>query len=266
MKAVILALIVSIFIISLCGITAAANRYVQNAALAQNTQRSAFAELDTVSAGMQDLCGQSADIPGAGVVQDIEDDCAAYSLSITDISSGINTRFFPETILSDEKVRTFLSADKAAAAVVSYGWINISVPNTKALAAAEKSFGTTDVQRLFPLVNNMPLTNVYYLPDDCLSVLLDSLSIHDQVRRTAFLDAVQKRGLTDTGSIKKILGISHNGPALAVLGVKTAFWKITFIYQNTYRITGVLAAVPSQEDTGSPVLKYILVERQYAVL
>lgn len=266
MKEVVLALILMLFILSLGSLTAAANRFVRNSETAKEEQREAFSVLDSVTERMQAFCAQTVDIPGSGVLADIEEACSGYSLKISDASSGINERFFPESILADEKVKTLLTANDDSSPEVSYGWINITVPNKAALAAAEKSFGTEDAGKLFPLVNTMPLTNVYYLSDDCMTVLLDALSVKNQSRRNAFLSAVKNRELKDGDDIKKILGITHNAAALCLLGVKTSFWKVTFSSKGRLFITGIYAAVPEQGSDEFAVKKYVLVERYYAVL
>jgi hypothetical protein len=264
MKEVILVLILMLFILSLGSLAAAGNRYVRNSETIKEEQRSAFSVLNSVTERMQAFTKQDADIPEADVLTGIEEDFCNSNLKISDVSSGINMRFFPERILADEKIKTLVSVKDESSPEVSYGWINITTPNRAALAAAEKSFATDDVGNLFPLVNTMPLTNVYYLSDACLAALLDALSVKSLPRRTAFLAAVKNRELKNNDDIKKILGITHNAAALCILGVKTSFWKVTFT-SGRFIITGIYAAVPDRTTDSFAVQKYILVERYYAV-
>jgi hypothetical protein len=264
MKEVILVLILMLFILSLGSLAAAGNRYVRNSETIKEEQRSAFSVLDSVTERMQAFTKQDADIPDAGILADIEEDCSSCNLKISDVSSGINTRFFPESIVADEKVKTLVSVKDGSSPEVCYGWINITTPNKAALAAAEKSFATDDVGKLFPLVNTMPLTNVYYLSDDCLAALLDAVSVKSLPRRTAFLTAVKNRELKNSDDIKKVLGITHNAAALCLFGIKTSFWKVTFS-SGRFVITGIYAAVPDRTADTFAVQKYVLVERYYAV-
>jgi hypothetical protein len=264
MKEVILSLILMLFCLSLGSLASTGRRYISNSEELKKEQHIASALLNLITERMQIFSTQETDFPESQLITDMEEDFITSNLTITDVSSGINTRFFPENIITAEKIKTLLSSGDDTSPEVYYGWINAAFPNKTALSAAEKSFCVETPDKLFPLVNTMPLTNVYYLSEDCTKALFDSVSITNSVRRSDFFSKITRRELRNNDDIKNVLHIGNNAAALSLFGVKTSFWKVTFV-SGRFTVTAVYAAVPDRSSGTFAIDKYILVEQHYAV-
>ena len=177
-----------------------------------------------------------------------------FSFTVKDVSTGINKNFLSEEFLENQSIRQYIiSNDKNI--FTQYGWINPKITDVSFLDLVSDDFNNTDV---FPLVNKMPLFNIYFMSEDFIAALLKYFNIQNANEKTVrLIDNLSS--VTSIKAIAQLLEISETHSIFDLIGLKTAFWEVRF-ETDKYNCRAVFAAVPEKENHKN-VGKYILVEK-----
>jgi hypothetical protein len=203
------------------------------------------------------LIEDDADSPFSDGVKNIEQMYSAYDLHIKDVSSGIHSYFMNEAFLQDETVRRLINLESDDL-IVEYGWAHKNIISEKMKHHLKESFLIEDEELLFPLINDFPLANIHYLSENCLFAYLTYCSVEDAENKAAEIyKRSRKELITD---IKGILKVKDDHKIFELMGYKTTFWKVTFIYQ-TCEVEAVFCGVPDTENP-QKIASYKLVERK----
>lgn len=208
---------------------------------------------------MQYFCNEQADASGNESLRLIEGKFSDYHPIIMDVSSGINMHFLNEGLAVSPVIQDVI--DKEPSFLVNYGWISAVCGSDEVIHAAKESFGCSSMEELFPLVNYFPVMNIHFISEELIKALLSALEITNSSNRAEVLfRTAQERPLQDEDIIK-MLGVKKNHPAIHLLGVKTAFWKI-ILHIEGLEVHAVYAAIPYKEGSSRQPEKYVLVERR----
>lgn len=208
---------------------------------------------------MQYFCDEEADVLGSKSFNLIGDRFSDYHPIIKDVSSGINVQFLNEALIVSPAIQDILAREPTS--LVNYGWIPVASGSDEAIDEAKVSFGCSSIEELFPLVNYFPAMNIHFISKGLLEALLTALKVPNPSNRAEVLfGAAQERPLQDEDIIK-ILGVKKSHPAISLLGVKTAFWKV-ILHVEGLEVHAVYAAIPSKRDNPRQPEKYVLVERR----
>jgi len=220
------------------------------------------------------------------VLDNIRNGYGAYGLVIRDISSGLNLNFIPDSVLSDPALARFIfngdtaegfinfrrnrgfmtevSAwklflkEEALKAVVCYGWFSNAHSDSETCRMLAASYGRAS-EELFPMANDLPLINVNTVEHSLLLPLLSyrPWQINGAAAKAAALKSRLEQGPVTEAELRSILGAAENHEVYKVLGVRTAFWGLSF-KKDRYRMDAIIAAVP---ERGSKIIaRYILIE------
>lgn len=198
-----------------------------------------------------------ADGPFSEGVQSLERIYAAYGLTIRDVSSGINPRFLPDAFMKHEIINRLVLSDPENA-LVEYGWAHTYMISEEMKSRIQESFAIRDDTKLFPLINEFPLTNIHYLPEECLTAFLQYYEIRDAEKKAA--DLYQRAQTALITDMQEILQVPEDHRIYGLIGYKTSFWKVSFLYESCM-IEAIFCAVPDR-DEAQKVDHYKLVERK----
>ena len=242
--------------------------------------------LEVIVRGFDEMADMDADYEQSPALERIRSEYAAYNLTIKDISSGCNLNFLPDAVLSEPALANFLFAggsgerflgfrrnqgfvtevsawksflkEEALKAVVCYGWFSPVHADSETGRMLAASYGRSG-EELYPVMNDLPLINVNAVDADLLSPLLSNRSwrISNAAAKAAMLKNRLEHGPVTEGELRSLLGAAENHEIYRFLGVKTAFWRISF-KKDRYQMDAVIAAVP---ERGSRIIdKYVLIE------
>ncbi|MCL2128898.1 MAG: hypothetical protein FWH35_00905 [Treponema sp.] len=228
------------------------------------------------------------------ILKSLCSDYFSYNLKFEDISSGYHLDFLTDEDLADPLLCKYLfnadssssfvewrdnnglSKDKthwrsfikenAWASCVSYGWVNLNQINSFAFRAITQSFKTNNPEKLFPLVNNLPLINVNMVNPESLTPLIfrPSFNIEEpEEKAEAFLNKLAQ-GSVLVSDISSYLEIPKDNLLFTYLGTKTTFWKINYIYREGLLIEAIVAAIPYEANLAHTGIKeYRLIDRVF---
>jgi hypothetical protein len=256
---------IAIITLCICGyamLSASVLSYRNAAVRRYDAENEASAVLDSVTEYIQCLTEDASDSAVTPGVQAVLSKFSSSGLTMEDVSSGINRRFLSTGILDSRPVKELLSV-KGKRAEVTYGWISAGFASRQALKAVQESFGTDDNEKLFPLVNTLPLCNIHFLDTDCTAALLSAENIPHAADKAFLLYSKSRSGVLREAEIAGILGVKTTHPVTGLIGTKTAFWKICF-HTERCSAEAVYAAVPFRKKTSQEKMieKYVLVERR----
>lgn len=223
------------------------DKYIESIQNIYSMKKDGYEILDTIVNDFQLLCNEKNDFPNSNAIQQINQKYSKYNFVIDDISSGINLRTFPKSITENTQIKLFLQ--NTPEEEVFYGWYNKKL--------LQSSFNITDNY----LINDMNLVNINYLSEDCLRIILQSLNISEQ-RILVFIKLWKDSKIKNEEDICKALNISKDNKIFCVLGFKTSFWKVSFLYKDRCKVIGILSAIPIDRK----IEKYILEERYFELL
>lgn len=184
---------------------------------------------------------------------------SCFGIRIKDVSTGINEMFLSNKIHEDQNVKKIIEyySDEIK---TEFGWINAKLENEKMMKSICEDFSSDEFYQLFPLINQLPLYNVYNMNKDFIFAILKINSIDNAEEKALTL---YKKCLSedfDEKEIIKVLGVSENNSVLFFLGTRTTFWRINF-ETEMYFINAVIAAVPYKKEKEKKIEKYILIEK-----
>ncbi|MGP1587600.1 MAG: hypothetical protein ACTTHG_04590 [Treponemataceae bacterium] len=206
----------------------AANSYKNSFLTYYEYRKNAWEILQQIEKDFQSIIAEENDNFECLGIKKIIEEYASSKIKIQDVSSGINISTFPNFILEDKDVLFFL--EKNPEVIVEYGWFN------KALCDFEVPKIVCDYA-----VNYLSLINENFIDDELKQILKKSVS------------NFSKNSQDSESSEKEILQF--------LLGKKTLFWKVTFIYKDKYKVTGIIAAIAGED--GHKIEKYVLKERYF---
>jgi hypothetical protein len=240
-------------------LVSAGRNYASSLARQDEREKDALAPLNSIKRDMALLTKDAADGPQSKGVLALPALYSEYELRITDVSSGINERFLPESLTGKEAIKT-LVAQNVEEDLARYGWIHALLVPEKMSAEMKKDFSREKNANPFPLINSLPLVNVHFLSERSLRAFVSAFSIADgDVKSDALFNRSRQDFLQDN-DIRSILGVREDNLILAVLGCKTAFWQIQYKVDNC-TVTAIFAAVPDKKKEPRKVDHYRLMER-----
>jgi hypothetical protein len=198
---------------------------------------------------------------------------ASLALDIRDVSSGYRLDFLSDGELENPLLRNYLFTDAAAFtglresrglspdreswrpfvkedawdACVSYGWLNPSRGDSFALRYLKHTGG----DRLFPLVNLLPMMNINMIEAETAEPLILSpgFGIKNPAAKMETLREALRRGPLLKGDLTALLELPGDNALFSRLGVKTAFWQIRFTLPSGFHAGAILAAVPESPES-----------------
>lgn len=182
---------------------------------------------------------------------------AFHNLIIKDVSTGINKNFVPQKLLENEHIKKYIKLYDEKA-FCNYGWINPKFSDDEFMKAIKEDF---EKENLFPLVNSMPLFNVYYMPQEFIEGILEYFKINKAHEKSEEIISHISEPLTKD-VLASILQVQISNPIFNCLGTKTSFWKIDF-ETDSYNVHTVFAAVPEKNDSFT-IAKYILINKEFS--
>lgn len=242
--------------------------------------------LDAIVGRFAYLAALDADDEGEPVLEAIRRDYTAYNLMIEDISSGCNLNFLPDADLADTAMASFLFAgesadaflsfrrrngfvtgkaewkpflkDEAWEAVVCKGWFSVLHGDSETGRMLAASYGRSG-EALYPLMNMLPLINVNTADPAIFAPLLSRRSwrISGAAAKAAALKERVTEGAIDSGDLRSILSLPESHDLYRYLGVRTAFWGLSF-RNGPYRLDAVIAAIPERES--DLIERYTIIE------
>jgi hypothetical protein len=177
-----------------------------------------------------------------------------YDFTVEDVSTGINKNFASENFLENEAILQYIFSNEDSA-FVEYGWINQKIVDQASLEGCIKDF---ENKNIFPLLNNLPPLNIYFMNDDFIKSVLEYSNIKNGDKK---LERIRENLNAETTSkeLAGILEVSENHSLFDLVGFKTIFWQISFDTDKC-RCIAVFAAVPKKESQ-KEIDKYILVKK-----
>jgi len=216
-----------------------------------------------------------------------------YNLKITDVSSGYHLDFLSDADLADTGITRLLFLDNTASAfllwrnanglssskeewkvfvkqeawehIVCYGWVHKNNTSSFAFRTIAQDFGTTDTDKLFPLVNDFPVMNVNMVNPQILRPLImrSSFSVERAGDKANTLITRLQGGSLTRSEIRSILNIPITHPLMAYMGSKTSFWEISFVMPSALEVKAVIAAIPEKNAAVQEIEKYVLIHRSF---
>jgi hypothetical protein len=269
--------------------SAAMKYFTTNRAIQEDRDSAYELVLDIVDAA-QILKNESSDYADSSAIRRIESAYGEYDLLFTDISSGYHLDFLSENDLYDENLASFLFPEKnpsryiaardekglstdlerlkplinpeAWESCAAYGWLNRRHTDSFAFRAISSSFGTTNNDELFPLVNDFPLINVNMVNPDILAPLIrrPGFKIEKPEEKARALKEKILSGPLGIDDISSTLNINSSNDIFCYLGTKTAFWKITLLFRPGITVEAVVAAIPERYGEKQGIDRYALVD------
>jgi len=249
--------------------------------------------LDEIIEKMQTLCLYPFDDKNSEVITSICREYNTYNLEIKDVSSGFNLNFISDTDITDASITRLLFTDNSGSDfltwrnlngltaskenwkelikeeaweyIVSYGWFNKDGLDSFAFRHISKTFLTTDIKKLFPLVNNFPRMNINMVNPEILRPLV-TRSIFKIEKANEKADTLIKRleaGSLTHSEIASIMRVTVNHPLMGYLGSKTAFWKLNFKMPSGLKVEAIVAAKPLKDGKVQEIENYKLIERSF---
>lgn len=180
-----------------------------------------------------------------------------YKISISDVSTKINTMFLKSEILENKYIQELLFSEKENIQT-SYGWINPFCSSKELVMATLSDFSKDSRGKLFPLINDFPLYNIYCMSRDFIFAILDLNKIENAEEKATLLYQQAQNNILSLDEIKKTLGVKGSHSVMNFLGTKTTFLNVKFQIQKCY-VDAVFAVVPSKTNV---IEKYILIEKK----
>jgi hypothetical protein len=249
--------------------------------------------LDDIIAEMQPMALYQYDDKNNPVLTGLRQKYEEYKLEITDVSSGYHPDFLSDADMADSSITEFLFRDRTGSAFslwlrangltvskdewrefineeawnacASYGWLHKNDLESFAFRSISGSFGTTAVDKLFPLVNDFPRMNINMVNPEIIYPLITRglYNIEKAKEKADTLSNRLRSGPVLHADISQILNIPVNHPLMGYLGTKTAFWKISFIMRNSLEVEAIAAAIPKKEGTIQEIEIYRLIDRSF---
>lgn len=209
---------------------------------------------------IQHLCTEKTHNDFSKTLIQLKEKYADDLITIEDISSLINERFTSPEIIKHSDVASLIFSDKKKY-TTDYGWASISfLPEKSILNDMKKEFGSSTLEDLFPLVNELPQMNVQYVPEELLVAVLKAFKIKNADEKAAVIAYTAMHEGLIMQQLHAILDVPENHRIFKFLGVHTAFWRISY-RRGSYIIDAVFAGIPDKTKKNNEIAQYVLLER-----
>ena len=203
---------------------------------------------------LQFLTESPADIDQNHMVSLVSSVCN-YGFKIREVSTGINKNFLDEKFLKNEAIQKYIISNEENV-YVEYGWINPKFTNKQVIEKVSQDFENKET---FPLLNDLPPLNIYFMSEDFISAVLEYYKIKNIGTKLEKIRTNLNSNMT-LKELASILEINENHMIFDLIGLKSLFWKIYFETEK-YNCAAVFAAVPKKEEQKT-IDKYILIEKE----
>ncbi|MCL2410217.1 MAG: hypothetical protein FWC97_01105 [Treponema sp.] len=292
-SAVLLLFFIGVLITGIVLFTSSAINFTQANSRDFDNKLAADRLLDGIIEKMQALTLHQYDYRNNAVIQSLMQEYAPYRLEFIDISSGFNLNFISDTDIIDTNIARLLFSDNTGTAFitwrnanglsaskevwrefireevwdscVSFGWLHRNDLDSFAFRTISASFGITDPDELFPLVNDFPRMNVNMVNPDILRPLIirSSFRVERANERANELINRLRNSPVMHADISSILRIPTNHPLMSYFGTRTAFWKIRFTMPSSLEVEAVVAAIPQRDGGVQDIELYRLINRRF---
>ena len=210
-----------------------------------------------------------------------------YEIKIEDISSGININFLNKKYLKDnflqqklfiseeafQEIMKIISARKWLESgtlinkyltdygknnIKYYGWINPSFVDTDFMNNLKKNDCSI-------ILNNQSILNIYFTDSEIIKYFVthqDFKISQSEEKYDRLINEINYNQYINKEKIKQILEVQDDNKILAILGVKTQFWKVYLNAENA-RIQLIIAAIPNDNIIQGRIYKVIKREINY---
>jgi hypothetical protein len=267
--------------------------YFQTSSNNLNKKEEADKFLDIIVEELQPLKFYQFDDKNNALINELCSKYENYMLEIIDVSSGYHLNFLSDIDFSDNNLTRLIFKDNSGAAFlswlktnglstdknvwrefikdeawevcVSYGWLHKTGTASYAYRNICESFGLSEIDKLFPLINDFPRMNINMVDPQMLYplILRSSFNIERAKERADALANRLQSGPVLQGDISTILRIPLNHPLMGYLGTKTAFWRITYSMSPSLGVEAIIAAIQKKDGAIQEIEAYKLISRSF---
>lgn len=220
----------------------------------QNTvfsEKEAEERIEAIGIAMQVLKDEPYD--DLSRVNFLSDSFSGNDFCMEDVSTGVNVQFLKKEIIESSLMQKYLAGENAMRS--AYGWMHPKCSDNEMLEAVAEDFG---VRNPFPIVNAFPLYNLHEMDAEFLAAVLAYCKIVNPENAAETIRRKPAEEIT-MAELCDILNVTERHTVFDFIGLKTAFWKISF---ETARcdVEAIFAAIPEKDDPRK-IAKYALVEK-----
>lgn len=181
----------------------------------------------------------------------------AYNIQIRDVSTGINPSVLSKDFLENESINNYI---KNKNQLCDYGWINNKYASNSVLEKLKVEF---ESNFLFPLVNNLPMYNIFFMDYDFLYTMLSYVGIPNSEKKAREIIAILEYDINSLNkeNLCKILQIKKDHKIFEIIGFKSNFWEVK-IQNEFFNSTIIFAGVPKNIES-KIIEKYITIKTQF---
>lgn len=194
------------------------------------------------------------------VIQNFINRYSEYNIVMEDVSTKINKNFLSSNIYEKQEIQELIF-QYGSEIISEYGWINTNLSDKQIIKNIKEDFETEDI---FPIENNLPLYNIYFMNEDFLRAILSINKINEVEHKLQKLisEINDKSKQVDVEMICKILELPKEHSLFNYIGTKTSFWKINMNIDKT-DVKIILAGIPNRENK---ITQYKLIEKKLGFL
>lgn len=181
----------------------------------------------------------------------------AYNIQIRDVSTGINPSVLSKDFLENESINNYI---KNKNQLCDYGWINNKYASNSVLEKLKVEF---ESNFLFPLVNNLPMYNIFFMDYDFLYTMLSYVGIPNSEKKAREIIAILEYDINSLNkeNLCKILQIKKDHKIFEIIGFKSNFWEVK-IQNEFFNSTIIFAGVPKNIES-KIIEKYITIKTKF---
>lgn len=181
----------------------------------------------------------------------------AYNIQIRDVSTGINPSVLSKDFLENESINNYI---KNKNQLCDYGWINNKYASNSVLEKLKVEF---ESNFLFPLVNNLPMYNIFFMDYDFLYTMLSYVGIPNSEKKAREIIAILDYDINSLNkeNLCKILQIKNDHKIFEIIGFKSNFWEVK-IQNEIFNSTIIFAGVPKNIES-KIIEKYIPIKTKF---
>lgn len=181
----------------------------------------------------------------------------AYNIQIRDVSTGINPSVLSKDFLENESINNYIKNNNQ---LCDYGWINNKYASNSVLEKLKVEF---ESNFLFPLVNNLPMYNIFFMDYDFLYTMLSYVGIPNSEKKAREIIAILEYDINSLNkeNLCKILQIKKDHKIFEIIGFKSNFWEVK-IQNEIFNSTIIFAGVPKNIES-KMIEKYITIKTKF---
>lgn len=243
--------------------------------------------ISEIETDFQILTGLQTDTKDSQEINFLLNKYSKYEIKIEDISSGININFLNKKYLKDnflqqklfiseeafQEIMKIISARKWLESgtlinkyltdygknnIKYYGWINPSFVDNDFMNNLKKNDCSI-------ILNNQSILNIYFTDSEIIKYFVthqDFKISQSEEKYDRLINEINYNQYINKEKIKQILEVQDDNKILAILGVKTQFWKVYLNAENA-RIQLIIAAIPNDNIIQGRIYKVIKREINY---